>query len=363
MYVVIFCSLLALLLTYLESKHKLRGGMKLGFILVTLLGVIHYDYGNDYMPYYDIYKSIVNVPFNLSNLIGGYIYKEPGWALINYAFKPIGGFFMMVAVLNVIQNVIYYRFIKNNVEKSWWPMAIFIYLFSSSFYLLNFSMMRQGLAIAIFLAMWKYIKTRRWVIALCGLLFAASIHSSALILIPFAFWGFFKMRNRKIWALIYAVTFMVLWTADDILNGIFETVLIFEEFQDYSNYLKDAESVEYGIGFLINLIPFVISIVYLLTDKKQSENNHQLVALATLGFMILPFSQIIPLIGRIGMYFNVFSIGAFTISYSCIKKTSIRGGLVFIFVFMRMYDYWRFFTVGVFKEAYSSFHTIVSAFV
>ena len=77
---------------------------------------------------------------------------------------------MMVAVLNVIQNVIYYKFIKANVERTWWPIAVFIYLFSTSFYLLNFSMMRQGLVIAIFLWMWKYIKNRKWFIALLGLI-------------------------------------------------------------------------------------------------------------------------------------------------------------------------------------------------
>ena len=361
MYVVIFCSLLALLLTYLESKHRLRGGMKLGFILVTLLGVIHYNYGNDYMAYYDIYKSIVNVPFNFSNVIGGYVYKEPGWALINYAFKPIGGFFMMVAVLNIIQNVIYYRFIKNNVARSWWPVAIFIYLFSSNFYLLNFSMMRQGLVIAVFLAMWKYIKAKKWHIALVGLILAASVHSSALILLPFSFWGFLKMKNGKVWAIIYLVLFFFLWSADDFLNGVFEALIIFEEFQEYSYYLKDAESVEFGVGFLINLLPFVVSIYYLMIDKEQTEQNHQLVALATIGFMILPFGQIIPLISRVGMYFGAFSICAFTDSYSIIRNRYMRWIMIGIYVAITLYDYWNFFNNSVYADSYYHFKTIFTA--
>lgn len=361
MYVVIFCSLLALLLTYLESKHRLRGGMKLGFILVTLLGVIHYNYGNDYMAYYDIYKSIVNVPFNFSNVIGGYVYKEPGWALINYAFKPIGGFFMMVAVLNIIQNVIYYRFIKNNVARSWWPVAIFIYLFSSNFYLLNFSMMRQGLVIAVFLAMWKYIKAKKWHIALVGLILAASVHSSALILLPFSFWGFLKMKNGKVWAIIYLVLFFFLWSADDFLNGVFEALIIFEEFQEYSYYLKDAESVEFGVGFLINMLPFVVSIYYLMIDKEQTEQNHQLVALATIGFMILPFGQIIPLISRVGMYFGAFSICAFTDSYSIIRNRYMRWIMIGIYVAITLYDYWNFFNNSVYADSYYHFKTIFTA--
>ena len=352
---------MALLLTYLESRNRLKNGMKLGFALVTLLGVIHYNYGNDYMAYYDIYKSIVNVPFNFSNVIGGYVYKEPGWALINYAFKPIGGFFMMVAVLNIIQNVIYYRFIKNNVARSWWPVAIFIYLFSSNFYLLNFSMMRQGLVIAVFLAMWKYIKAKKWHIALVGLILAASVHSSALILLPFSFWGFIKMKNGKVWAIIYLVLFFFLWSADDFLNGVFEALIIFEEFQEYSYYLNDAESVEFGVGFLINMLPFVVSIYYLMIDKEQTEQNHQLVALATIGFMILPFGQIIPLISRVGMYFGAFSICAFTDSYSIIRNRYMRWIMIGIYVAITLYDYWNFFNNSVYADSYYHFKTIFTA--
>ena len=352
---------MALLLTYLESRNRLKNGMKLGFALVTLLGVIHYNYGNDYMAYYDIYKSIVNVPFNFSNVIGGYVYKEPGWALINYAFKPIGGFFMMVAVLNIIQNVIYYRFIKNNVARSWWPVAIFIYLFSSNFYLLNFSMMRQGLVIAVFLAMWKYIKAKKWHIALVGLILAASVHSSALILLPFSFWGFLKMKNGKVWAIIYLVLFFFLWSADDLLNVVFEALIIFEAFQAFSYYLTDAESVEFGVGFLINMLPFVVSIYYLMIDKEQTEQNHQLVALATIGFMILPFGQIIPLISRVGMYFGAFSICAFTDSYSIIRNRYMRWIMIGIYVAITLYDYWNFFNNSVYADSYYHFKTIFTA--
>ena len=126
MYIVIFCSLIALLLTYLESRNQAKGGMKWGFVIVTILGMIHYDYGNDYMFYYDVYKQVTSYRFDLSGILGDY-YREPGWALLCWLFKPIGGFFMMVAVLNLIQNMLVYRTINNYVEKKWWPLSVFIY--------------------------------------------------------------------------------------------------------------------------------------------------------------------------------------------------------------------------------------------
>lgn len=361
MYIVIFVSVLALILTYLESRKILKGGMKLGFILVTLLAVVHYDYGNDYMSYYKIFNEITSTPFSWYNLVNGYTYKEPLWALINYAFKPFGGFFMMVAVLNIIQNAIYYKFISNNVQQSWWPISVFIYLFSTSYYLLNFSMMRQGLVIAIFVGMWTYIKEKKWWIALLGLIFGSMIHKSSLLLIPFAFWGCINIRNGKIWSIILILTFFILWLADDFLNTVFQAFINLDEFQGYEGYLMETESFEYGIGFMINMLPFVVSLYYLMVDRKSSYYNNHLVVLATLGYMMLPFNQILPHIGRIGMYFNVFSIAAFTIAYNSIKIRTIKYVLVSIFILMMLYDYWLFFTNSVFSKYYSTFYTIFSA--
>lgn len=361
MYIVIFCSIIALLLTYLESKHVLKGGMKVGFILVTFLGMIHYDYGNDYMAYLDIYNNIVGQPFNWSNILNGYIYKEPGWALINYLFKPIGGFFMMVAVLNVIQNVIYYRFIKTNVDKSWWPIAVFIYLFSTSFYLLNFSMMRQGLVIAIFLCMWKYIKERRWIIALCGLFFAASIHSSALVLIPFAFWGYLPVKRRRMIVCVCSLLFLFLWFSSEYLNIIFEGLTGFADFEEYiDTYSNDGGYESVGLGFIINLIPFIVSLLYIAKDKSNDYTNRRLVLLASVGAMILPFGRLIHLVSRIGLYFAVYTLASIPIVYGSVKSRIIRWGLMLIFILMTLYNYWLFFNDGAFASYYKEFNSIFS---
>lgn len=112
------------------------------------------------MSYYDIYKHVTAYQFDLSGIAAGDYFIEPGWVLLCWLFKHIGGFFKMVAVLNLIQNMLVYRTIKNYVEKKWWPLTVFIYLFSTSFYLLNFSMMRQGFVVCVFLGLWQLIKEK-----------------------------------------------------------------------------------------------------------------------------------------------------------------------------------------------------------
>ena len=100
MYIVIFTSLLALLLTYLDSKNQMRNGMRIGFILVTLLAVIHYNYGNDYMAYLEVYDDVKKYSaYNFNLIFDETLFRDSGWALICYLFNHLGGFFMMVAVL------------------------------------------------------------------------------------------------------------------------------------------------------------------------------------------------------------------------------------------------------------------------
>lgn len=362
MFIVVISSIIALILTFLESKRILPNGMKLGFILITFLACIHYDYGNDYMAYYDIYKDIVKINFSLSDIISGETYKEPGWPLLCYFFKPLGGFFTMVAALNVLQNIIVYKVIKSNVEQSWWTLAVFIYLFSTNFYLLNFSMMRQGLVICVFLGVWRYIKEKKVLLALIIILLCSMIHKSALVLLPFSFAGLFNINKGRIAVIIYIALYFLIWFAGDFMNDVLMFFLSFDEFEEYAiSYGNDTSSNTYRLGFILNLIPLILSLIYLLKVTKSNDSHSKLaVAISIVSFIIAPFSDIIPLVGRVGMYFSVYQLIAIPKVYSNVKNNVIRYGLLFIFCFMIMYGYFGFFQSDVYNKPYSTFHTIFS---
>ena len=361
MYLVIFCSLIALLLTYLESMDQLKGGMKWGFVIVTILGMIHYDYGNDYMSYYDVYKQVTSYSFDLPGILAGDYFREPGWTLLCWFFKPIGGFFMMVAVLNLVQNIIVYDFIKKNVNKRWWTVAVFVYLFATSFYLMSFSMMRQLFALIVFLGMWKYIEDRKWWIPLVVFWLLSFIHSSAIILIPFAFWGFLPVNKGKVVGISYAVLLLFLWFSQNFLNDIFSYALTLDDdFAQYADtYGNDNNVLKIGMGFVVNMIPFVLSILFLLDKKQNYSKSHKLmVSLAAISYLITPFAQIIPLTGRLGMYFSIYTIGSIPLIYSNIRKKEIRVVLLSLCLFMFFYDYIIFFSNPVWVDKYTNFHTI-----
>ena len=363
MFVVILCSVLAFILTWLESKGETRGGMKLGFILITLLGVIHYDYGNDYMSYCNLYKQVTSYTFNLDAILAKEYFRDPGWVILCFLFKPIGGFFVMVAVLNIIQNIIVYRFIKANLEKRQWAFAVFIYLFVTSFYLMSFSMMRQMFAIIVFLGMWKYIARRKWWIPLVVLYLCSYVHGSALLLLPFAFWGFLPMKNATYIAGIYVVLLIILWLFGNTLNDIFQLVIIMDEsFSKYAeNYDESDTGLKLGLGFIINMIPFVLSVIFLFSKKcKYKPQAKSLVALAAISFLIIPFGQIVPIVSRVSSYFSIFSIVSIPMIYDNLGEKVVRKSLVTLYVLITMYSYYLFFSEGVYVKNYSTFHTIFS---
>ena len=361
MYIVISCSFIALILTLLESGRYMKNGMCLGFIIITILGAIHYDYGNDYMSYMDMYDTIVSYNFNFLDIINGVHNVDSGWVLLCWLFKPLGGFFAMVATLNIIQNYIVYNFIRKNVEIKWWPIAIAIYLFSTSYYLLSFSMMRQELVIIIFLGLWRFIRDKRWIISITVLLVSSTIHASALVLIPFAFWGYIPVRKSKYISLIYVILFIVLWFSKDFLAQFLNTLLAFHDsFLNYAEIYGDRDNdLHIGVGFFLNLIPFFLSILYILQNNNlHNEHNNHLVALFAISVLIQPFSQVIHLIIRVQMYWGIFGIAAIPIIYQNIKYKQLRTILLCIFLLLLMNSYFTFFEDIIWSEKYNTFHTI-----
>ena len=360
MYIVIFISFLAILLTYLDSRYSFNGGMKWGFILVTLLAVIHYDYGNDYRPYLSVFNEVCSYT-SLSNVIYSDLYRDKGWLIVNYLFKYLGGFFGLVAVISIFEGVAYYTTIKKNLPRHLWVFGIFIYLISTSFYLLNFSMLRQGFVVALFLMVWPMIEKRKWWIVAPLLYLSSFIHGSALILIPFAFWGYVPVRNGKSMALIFSIVLGAMYFSSQFLTAIpqlvFEATDAFENYEDI--YADSSVTTRFGIGFLVYLIPTIISILYL-GNSKASDEMKRLVLLSCIGSFFTPLATIILMVGRVGMYFGVYRVIALPVSYSAINNKVMRFGLIALYVFILLYDYHIFFRSEVFGPYYSSFNTIFS---
>ena len=86
MIVVITTSIVATVMVLLGKFHKPLLWMKIGFIFVTFIGCIHYNFGNDYISYYYIWESIRGLSLNDIMLVNNTYYDyndvEIGWKII-----------------------------------------------------------------------------------------------------------------------------------------------------------------------------------------------------------------------------------------------------------------------------------------
>lgn len=362
MIVIISVSVLAIILTYLETHNGLKSGMKIGFILLTIVASIQFCVGSDYISYYNNYLEVSNSTYSytLEDALNGKIHNDTGWSLLIWLFSFIDyGFFWLVALLAVIENSIYYNFIHKNVDKKWWTLSVFLYTICTSMYLMNFSMFRQAFVDAIFLACWPLIINKKWLQSLIILFICTFIHSSATIILPFAFWGYLPLKNTKLLGFAYAGLLLALYLFGGLVNDIVAPFFNMEEFKHFAlRYENDKRTVGFGgLGFWIYLIPVALTIAYFITNKTNENRGKSIVAISAIGSLILPFGTVMPMIGRLANYFVAFRLCAYPIIYQSVKNIPIRIILLWLIIMITIYDYYIFFNDPIWVS-YTKFRTI-----
>lgn len=372
MVIVISFSILAVIMTYFSShdKYYSRSLFVLAFLLVTLLQMIHYDYGADYMGYLEEHAIYSKSWDEIAYLreIGHGAFKDMGWALVQRLFPGKYGFFAFIAIISIIQNYIYYILIKDYVKQSdrWKAMAI--YLFTTSFYAQSFSAIRQGLAVALCIgALLLALKNKFWIAIIVALL-TVSIHSSALVFLPVIFLTKFNLNHGRLYASIFSVMAAVLYLNTTMIGDVYTWLIGLSPLlsKNYGHYIEKMAATEnpLGYGFLLNSIMYIIMIYFIFKRFEEFTKEQQLFLLLTcIPFLLIPFAiHISGIISRLDAYFSVFGIVTVPLVYSKIKNNIVRLGVGLIFTFMMMFGYYCFFFVTSWSsESYATFKTIFSA--
>lgn len=372
MAVVILASILAVVLTYLSSRSKChrRSLFVLAFFLVTMLQAIHYDYGTDYMGYLSDHMLYSKRWEELCYLyqVGHGAFKDIGWVFIQILFPGKYAFFLFVGMISIIQNYIYYVLIRDYVTPSnrWKAMAI--YLFMTKYYVLNFSGLRQGFAVALCIgAMLLALKKKVW-LALVIALLAISIHVSSIVFLPFIFLSKLNFNRGRLYAAIFSVAAVALYLSAALLDTIYTKIMgLFPLLgRNYGRYtvLMSATDDSLGLGFLMNSIMYIIMIYFIYKRFGEfTKEQKMFVMLVCIPFLLIPFSlHLSGIISRLNTYFAVFEIVTVPLVYSKIRNKVVRIGAGAVYTFMMMYAYYSFFFITEWSsESYATFKTILSA--
>lgn len=353
----IIISLLAILFAWLARFQKSKyGGLEVAFILLTVFMSIRYNFGNDYPGYLEDFLRVGNY----SNLDFSFEHSELGWLILLKVFQPIG-FFGMIIVLTVFEYVVIYRLIKKHVPKDWYWLSVFIFTLNTGYMLVFGSMMRQFLAMCIFLVAVEFIIKKRLLISILLVILASLFHTSALVMLPFCFFGYLDISLSNRTALIWFSSYILLYFfAAELLGEYFFKFLELEQFQRYETYIggnKTALSSGLGAVFL-----FILYAVLLFHQRCQTKSMKIIFILFSFNVIFSMFADIAPLVGRLGYYLSVLSIVCYPLMFKAIKNKIWRYALLAGYIIITLKGFNDFFDPsGIWYDSFYTYQTIFSA--
>ena len=286
--------------------------------------------------------------------------KEPGWSVLCLITSPIG-FSGLVIIISIFTYYVYYKFIHDNVSVKWQWLAVANYMLNPYFYWIHMSMIRQALAVTIFVFAFKYICEKRILVCFILFLLAFSIHRSAFILFPFVFLGYLPIkRGRKI-ALIVALSFFSMFILTPIILGyvlsnLLDNPIIADYIYSYGTEEWEGSGT-FGIGGVIFLIPLVFFVYYIMKSNG-SDFNKYITLISCFHFFVLPLSLINGLFGRLAYYFHIFFIASIPASFAL-----VRGGIIALLLFLLYFSIVLYTFVTFFSDpswvSFSRYQTIL----
>ncbi|MCQ2096545.1 MAG: EpsG family protein [Fibrobacter sp.] len=329
-------------------------------MIIALVAAIRYNYGNDYSSYQEIFDFISNREFTWDFVRRNVYFHDPGWTTLCFLFRPLG-FFSLVAFLSVVQNIIYYLFVKLCVPKNWWVLGVFIYLFCTDLYVLNMSMMRQGFAVSLFVLAFLLIRKRNqffFPIAFVLVFLAAQMHASAFILYPCLLVALIKKEWARYLTIPLLVVLVMFFLKPDLVN---DFLLMFDDvdnIKEYKKYYEIGNSRGFSLGVAWRLLPFFVSCFCCVFVKDYREDEVKIIFLSMLGYIMIPFSLAIPMIGRLCFFFTPFMIASVPLVYEKISDPW-KKILLTLFMMNTLYGYWSFFHSPTWAESYYNYRTLV----
>lgn len=265
----------------------------------------------------------------------------------------VSWYFFIIAFAQIIFLL---AFIKREFRKiSHW---IVFFFFTSLVFVESLNGMRQILATFFYMNVLYFVKEKKILYYIIGIVCATALHSSAIILLPFYF--FINKRFLKDNRILLVALYLAIYVSSQFLfTLVFNTLAGYIDtistFSDKSNYLSTEYSsmfLEYdksnsiGLNGFFNIISTMYIIYYMPNYVKKNEMNRITFNLAYIGCCLTCITSNSLFLMRINYYFSAFSmiVLALVSHHLILEKKYIN--VVFLFML-----YFAWFLNCVYKGA------------
>lgn len=204
-------------------------------------------------------------------------------------------------------------------------IAFLIYLLTPGLFLNSFSIIRQGLAIALLFNAYYYLYTKELKLFYLYTIAAVCFHYSVLAALPFILFSL-KFRDYAKTFIIIGIPISLILSKFQIIPHIIGLILGDTRFIAYANF------TDTGTSFTKLLILNTIILFYLFFANRLNSLNKSLLMIVAMGLMLTNICSSVAAITRIGYYFKIFDCVLIANITQNIKKTNYRLLLIILVV-------------------------------
>lgn len=211
-----------------------------------------------------------------------------------------GFFFLMSIVINFCIVKSLFRFSN--------PYIAMLAFITSIVYFQQTNLLRQSIAVAIFVYSLQYLNYKKWYYYIIFLMFAVSIHTSAIILFPLLFLAFvnYERHYKAIKIILFTLWIISLFASlgmFNIINSFIDLIVLVQNNTMYEYSYNDNLGSTISFDIVFNLIALYAIFVH----KNDSRSLPYLVCIV-LAAVMLNISITLPVVRRIAYYFMTPSI-------------------------------------------------------
>lgn len=296
------------------------------FIILFLFMALRYNYGNDYMGYYEMHTWM---NLGLSTHAGNDV-------LFRFLNIYISNFYVLIALISLFYLVSVTFLINRNLKSTQYLFAFLLLLVNPYLFLVHLSALRQTLALCFFIFAVNFAVKRKLILYIIFVLIAAGLHSSAILLLPlYPLLNEKKIKDKHILGMILLLLVFTLTPIFDIF-----ILKLLSYLPYYFRYYYE-QGLQNSLRSTIISSFFMIFIAINFQKLRGREIIYGKLSLVASFLSILTFK--LALISRVGMYFDIFYIVTIPQLFIRIESKIHRYLLFVIFTAIYLLRYYSFF--------------------
>lgn len=290
---------LVLSVLFMYGYQKNRTTILLIMVAILMIGFVGFrsaSVGTDTNAYCQTFLNMVDYALSLDTL--NEFSTEPGWNLLNLLLIRLGQhyYILLTAIGTICTICALYVINKLSANKT---LSLFIYI-SLAFYLFAFAASRQSVAIAIYMLSFPSLLSGNFKKYVIYVLFAATIHQTALIALPLYF--FFRIPySKKTLGLVLGVGFITGMLLPQIMAF---AVTVEDRYAVYKEIEGGGEM--FGVFYLLMSLFFILQRKRILQEYiLRYDIMLNMLLFGSLIYMVIISSNLYGEVTRFAAYFQI----------------------------------------------------------